>query len=231
MASLLAGALLGPGRGCWDCATGFLQGLEVPCTRESCASRHWEATQSGSLCRADPAMPRQRCIQKAMSREQALHCNVPIKQGESLLRIPWTGGMRARRGGKGGSGGDETWWADGYRFVWGRLWELRAQELGDSPEELAAQSVVERTLMRCRATLGMLWKYAMGSPGKGKGEVPSGYLLQLSRDGALPFTMRGTIVALRIAEEMGWIPAILHPIQRRLANSGGGPGFHFYIFA
>ena len=28
-------------------------------------------------------------------------CTVPIGQGESLLRIPWTGGTRAHRGGGG----------------------------------------------------------------------------------------------------------------------------------
>ena len=62
----------------------------------------------------------------------------------------------------------------------------------------------------------------MGSPGKGKGEVLSGYLLQQFRDGASSFTMRGTIAAVRTAEDMGWIPATVAPIHRRLAKGGGG---------
>ena len=70
----------------------------------------------------------------------------------------------------------------------------------------------------------------MGSPGKGKGEVLSGYLLQQSKDGASSSTMRGTIASVRIAEDMGWIPATVAPIHRRLAKSGGGPGFQFYLF-
>ena len=42
--------------------------------------------------------------------------------------------------------------------------------------------------------------------------------------------MRGTIAAVRIAEDMGWIPATVAPIHRRLAKSGGGPGLQFYLF-
>ena len=75
-------------------------------------------------------------------------------------------------------------------------------------------------------TLGKLWKYAMGSPGRGKGGVLSGYLLQHSRVGALSSTMQGTIAAVRIAED----PATVAPIHTRLAKSGGGPRFKFYLF-
>ena len=70
----------------------------------------------------------------------------------------------------------------------------------------------------------------MGSPGKGKGEVLSGYLLQQSRDGASASTLRGTIAGVRIAEDMAWIPPTVAPIHRRLAKSGGGPSFQFYLF-
>ena len=62
----------------------------------------------------------------------------------------------------------------------------------------------------------------MGSPGKGKGEVLSRYLLQQSKDGASSSTMRGTLAAVRIAQDMGWIPQTVAPIHRRLAKSGGG---------
>ena len=138
------------------------------------------------------------------------------------------GGEEVAQG--GGSGEEETWWAEGYRFAWGRLWEARAQEPGDSPEAMAVHSVADRTSRRWGGTLGKLWKYAMGSPGKGKGEVLSGYLLQQSRDGASASTLRGTIAAVRIAEDMAWIPPTVAPIHRRLAKSGGDPGFQFYLF-
>ena len=155
-------------------------------------------------------------------------CAVPIGPAEPLLRIPWTGGRRARRG--GGSGGEETWCAEGCRFTWGRLCEARAQEPGDSPEAMAVHSVAVRTSRRWGGTLGKLWKYAMGSPGKGKGEVLSGYLLQQSRDGASASILRGTIAAVRFAEDMAWIPPTAAPIHRRLAKSAGGPSFQFYLF-
>ena len=103
-----------------------------------------------------------------------------------LDRLNRYSGYRGRGGGGGapggGSGGEETWWAERYRFAWGRLWEARAQEPGDSPVAMAVHSVVDRTSRRWGGTLGKLWKYAMGTPGKEKGEVLSGYLLQQSRD-------------------------------------------------
>ena len=136
---------------------------------------------------------------------------------------------RGRRGGRG-LDGEETWRADRYRFAWGRLWEARAPEAGDSPEAPALHSVADRISRRWGGSLGKLRKYAMGSPGKGKGEVLSGYLLQQSRDWASSSTMRGTIAAVRIDEDMGWIPATMAPIHRRFAKSGGGPGFQFYFF-
>ena len=42
--------------------------------------------------------------------------------------------------------------------------------------------------------------------------------------------MRGTMAAVRIAEDMGWIPPTVAPIHRRLAKSGGGAEFQFYLF-
>ena len=122
----------------------------------------------------------------------------------------------------GGTDGEEEWWAEGYRFAWGRLWDTRAQELGDSPEALAVHSVADCTSKRWGGTLGKLWKFAMGSPGKGKGEVLSRFLLRQSRGGASASSMRGTIAAVRIAEDTGWIPPTVALIHRRLAKSGGG---------
>ena len=71
----------------------------------------------------------------------------------------------------------------------------------------------------------------MGSPGKGKGEVLSGLLLQQSRDGASASSLRGAIVALRIVQDMGWIPPIVAPIHRRLAKSGGEGGLPIVPFS
>ena len=34
----------------------------------------------------------------------------------------------------------------------------------------------------------------------------------------------------RIEEDIGWIPAAPAPTHKRLAKSGGGPGFQFYLF-
>ena len=44
--------------------------------------------------------------------------------------------------------------------------------------------------------------------------------------------MRGTIEALQIAEEMGWIPPAVALIHMRLAKSGvgGGAKFQIYLF-
>ena len=55
-----------------------------------------------------------------------------------------------------------------------------------------------------------------------KGKVLSGFLLQQSTDSAS--TMWGTIAAVRIAEDLGWVPPIVAPIHRRLAKSGAGGG-------
>ena len=73
--------------------------------------------------------------------------------------------------------------------------------------------------------LGKLWKYA--SPGKGKGVVLLGYLLQQPRDGASASSMRGTIAAVLIAEDMGWIPPTVAPIHKRLAKVGGDQTSNF----
>ena len=44
-----------------------------------------------------------------------------------------------------GGGEEGEWWAEGYRYAWGRLWDARAQEPGDSPEAMAVHSVADRT--------------------------------------------------------------------------------------
>ena len=81
-------------------------------------------------------------------------------------------------------GGEEgEWLAEGYRYAWGRLWDARAQEPGDSPEAMAVHSVADRTSRKWGGVLGKLWRFAMGSPGLGKGAVLSGYLLQQARGG------------------------------------------------
>ena len=115
----------------------------------------------------------------------------------------------------GGTDCEEEWWAEGYRFARGRLWDARAQEPWDSPEALVVHSIADRTSRRGGGAMGKLWKFAMGSPGKGKGEVLLGFLLQQSRDGASASSMWGIIAALRIAEDMGWIPPTVAPIHKR----------------
>ena len=78
----------------------------------------------------------------------------------------------------------------------------------DSPEALAVRSVADCTSGFLGGTSGKVWRFGSGSPGNGKGEVLSGYLLHESRDGALSSTMRGTIAALLIAEAKGPNPRI-----------------------
>ena len=58
-----------------------------------------------------------------------------------------------------------------YRFAWGRLWDTRAQEPGDSLEALAIHSVADRTSRRWGG-LGEVVEVRHGEPGEGKGRSP-----------------------------------------------------------
>ena len=82
------------------------------------------------------------------------------------------------------------------------------QEPGDSPHVLAVHSLLTAPPAGQGGgglAMGKLWALAMGSPGKRKEEVLSGCLLQHARDAATASSMWGTIAAVRIAEDMGWI--------------------------
>ena len=98
------------------------------------------------------------------------------------------------------------------KFAWG-VWVgmVRNQreygaKWGGSKQAASGHSVADCTSRRWGGTWGKLWKYAIVSPGKGKGGVLSGFLLRQPRDGASASSMRGTIAAVRIAEDMGWTP-------------------------
>ena len=72
----------------------------------------------------------------------------------------------------------------------------------------------------------------MGSPGLGKVEVLSACLLQQARGGeggGSASAMRGKIAAVRLAEDLGWIPLTVGPVLLRLAKCAEGPGFQFYL--
>ena len=52
-----------------------------------------------------------------------------------------------------------------------------------------------------------------------------------ARGGGSASDMRGTIAAVRLADDLGWIAPTVAPVHRRLAKCGEGPGFQFYLSA
>ena len=80
---------------------GFYRGVEVALHQGELCFNTLGSNPKWVPLSGKPSQPCQRCIQKGVSKGKPSigGCNVPIGQGESLLRILWTGGMKVRRGG------------------------------------------------------------------------------------------------------------------------------------